>query len=551
MSRLVGSVRASIAAVRTALGNDGIRRLEVVWSVGIAADAALLVVLLVVVYGRDGALAAGVLGAVRMGPAVVSGMLSGTMLERFQGRRLLIVVGLLRAAAAALVAAVIVADGPTPALFVLATVAAMSGALVRPIQLTLMPAIARSPTELVAANMAWGTGEGLGTFAGPLAAGLLIAAGLPAAAALLVAAAFLVTAWVVVGLRFEQAADSIGGASRPGGLRLADGVRTLRRRPVPGWSMLGVFSQVMTRGLMVPLTVVASIELLGMGEPGVGLLNASLGLGGLFGAVLALGAARGDRLIRIQSVALAYWGAPLALIALLPDPVIALGAMVVIGVANAVYDVALFTIFQRGVSNDERAAVFSVFEAVAGLGAVVGSLLAPALLAAFGIRGALAIGGAFLPVVSLVIYGRIGRADRVSTVDDALVGLLRQVDVFSELPLTALERLAAGLQPVRLDAGEVVMRQGDPGDSFVVVAGGEVEIAVDGRTIGHAGPGSGVGEIALVRRSPRTATVTAMTAVDGYSVDCATFLAAIAGPASAAVTERIVAASLARSTASA
>ncbi len=546
MGRLLRSLRTSVEAVRTALGNDGIRRLELVWSVGIAADTALLVILLVVVYGRDGAVAAGVLGAVRMGPAVLAGMLSGALLERFAGRPMLLAVGLVRAAGAALAAVVIATEGPTVLLFGLAALVAIAGAVVRPIQLTLMPAIARSPRELVAANVAWGTGEGLGTFAGPLGAGLLIAAGRPDVGAAAVGAAFLVTAWVVIGLRFEDEHDAIGGAARPGGLRLVEGVRTLRRRSVPGWSMLGVFTQLLTRWLMVPLTVVAAIELLGIGEPGVGMLNAALGLGGLFGAVLAMDAARGDRLVRTQSVALTYWGAPLALIAILPHPAVAVAAMLSIGVANAVYDVVLFTIFQRGVSNNERSAVFSVFEATAGLGAVTGSLLAPALLAAFEIRGALAISGAILPIVSLIIYSRIGRSDRVSTVDEALVGLLRDVEVFSELPLTALERLAAGLRPIQYEPGEILMREGEAGDFFVVVASGEVEIAAAGQVLSRGGPGTGLGEIALVRRSPRTATVTAVDAVAGFCVDCRTFMAAVAGPASAAVTERIVAAHLAR-----
>ena len=83
--------------------------------------------------------------------------------------------------------------------------------------------------------------------------------------------------------------------------------------------------------------------------------------------------------------------------------------MVVTGVANAVFDVALFTIFQRGATNEERAPVFSVFEGVAGLGLVTGSLLAPVLLAAFGAAGALGVTGAILPIVALIIYARIGR----------------------------------------------------------------------------------------------------------------------------------------------
>ena len=69
---------------------------------------------------------------------------------------------------------------------------------------------------------------------------------------------------------------------------------------------------------------------------------------------------------------------------------------------------------------------------------------------------------------------------------------------------------------------------------------------VDGEPIHRLGPGTGVGEIALLRRSPRTATVVAVTDVTGYCIDAATFLAAVAGPAAAAVTERMAQAYLMR-----
>ena len=61
------------------------------------------------------------------------------------------------------------------------------------------------------------------------------------------------------------------------------------------------------------------------------------------------------------------------------------------------------------------------------------------------------------------------------------------------------------------------MRQGDVGDRFVLVESGEIEISVDGRVINRMGPGAGVGEIALLKRRPRTATVIAVTEVHGYA----------------------------------
>jgi MFS family permease len=549
-------VRAALANLRQALANDGIRRLGISWTVGVAADTALVVVTLVTVFNRGGIVAAGLLGALRMIPAVIAGMLAGRMVERFRGDRFLVALGLVRAASAALTALAIATAGRNlddkfitmVALFVFAGVAAAAGAPVRPTQITLMPAIARSPGELVAANTVWSTGEGIGAFGGPFIAGALMAAGLPAAAAAVAAVGFLVTALIAAGLRFEQAGDAAGGSRRVtgGGLRFKDGLRAIRRRPVLAWSMLGTYGQVLTRGLLNALVVVAAIELLGMGQPGLGLLSAALGFGGLAGAILAMSATRSERLVRTEIASLVFWGLPIAVIGVFVKPEVALAAMVVIGVANATYDVALFTIFQRVAGNDERGPVMSVLEGVIGLGAVSGSLLAPALMWAFGTRGALIVAGSILPILAAAIYLRIGHAERITHVNEAIVQLLRKVPAFAELPLTAVERVAAGLVPFAAPAGTALMTQGENGDTFDVIATGDIEVTVDGRPIHRLGPGAGVGEIALLRRSPRTATVTAITDVTGYRVDASTFLAAVAGPAAAAVTERMAQANLMR-----
>src|SRR5262245_11334752 len=312
MSALRRPVQRLLSALREALSNDGIRRMAAYWATGIAADFGLLVILLVVVYLRDGVVAAGVLGAVRMVPAVVSGMLSGALVERFRGDRLLLWLGIIRTIASGLVAVVIATGGPTLFPYILAAVVAAAGAPVRPTQATLMPALARSPGELIAGNMTWATGEGLGAMAGPFIGGLFVAANQPALGAAVAAVGFLATVLVVIGLRFEHARDATGGAgAAAGGIRLLEGLRTLRRRPIVGWSMLGVFTQVTTRALLGPLLVVAAIELLGMGEGGVGLLNAALGLGGLLGAIFAVALTRNDQLIRTTTTALVFWGLPI------------------------------------------------------------------------------------------------------------------------------------------------------------------------------------------------------------------------------------------------
>src|SRR4051812_26252702 len=222
------------------MANPGIRRVELAWMLGIGADAALFVVLLVVAYGRGGVVAAGLLGAFRMAPAIVSGAANGVLLGRWSGRNLLLGVGVVRTALALGVVLAIAGDAPTLVLYALAAAAGTVGAVVRPVQATLMPALARTPEELVAANVAWGTVEGIGSLVGPALAAALIAAGAVAAVAGVAAVGFAATVVVVAGLRFEQASDALAGAGAGRGLRMREGLQIFRRRPVTGWSLIGV-----------------------------------------------------------------------------------------------------------------------------------------------------------------------------------------------------------------------------------------------------------------------------------------------------------------------
>ncbi len=269
----------------------------------------------------------------------------------------------------------------------------------RPIQNALLPALARTPGELVAANVASSTGEGLGTFAGPLIAGVLVAWTGSVVASLLVAAGFAGATAAVTGLRFERDADARGGvgADPSARFRLADASRVLRRYPGAALLMGGFVAQIFVRGLLITLIVVASIELLDMGDTGVGLLNAAIGLGGLVGALGALGLVGVRRLTTVFGIALAGWGLPLMIIGGWPVAALALFALFVTGISNAVLDVSGFTLVQRGVQNEDRVTVFGVLEGGLGAGLLVGSLLAPALIAVFGPRAAFVVAGAILP----------------------------------------------------------------------------------------------------------------------------------------------------------
>lgn len=63
--------------------------------------------------------------------------------------------------------------------------------------------------------------------------------------------------------------------------------------------------------------------------------------------------------------------------------------------------------------------------------------------------------------------------------------------------------------PITLEPGDVLFREGDPGDCMFAVVEGELDVLVGGSVVDHIGPGRIFGEVALVEHSPRTATMSA------------------------------------------
>ena len=92
---------------------------------------------------------------------------------------------------------------------------------------------------------------------------------------------------------------------------------------------------------------------------------------------------------------------------------------------------------------------------------------------------------------------------------DEKLDLLHSIPLFSRLDRHHLERLGMLTEEVDVPAGKVLIRQGDSGDDLMVVVSGQVGVERNGARINQLGPGDFFGEIALIVRGPRTATVTA------------------------------------------
>ena len=520
------------------LHNRDIRSLELAWTLGVAADWALLVVALLVAYDEGGAVLVGLVSLTRMIPATIVNVVVDTSAFP-KPERALIGANLVRAAGAIVVAAASFADA-TLLVFVAVAAASAAGALVRPTVLTLLPAVATSPAELVSANTAGALGESLGTFAGPLVAGLVIAQGGAAPAAAVSGVLCLLAAGVAAAVRVPDA-SRLRDRERRASIPFVAGVRELVARPPAGMVMVSFIAQTAVRGALTTFLAILAIEVLGMGDAGVGVLGAAIGLGGIVGALGALAIGGDRRLAVVFAIALFLWGAPIAVIGFVPVTLVAIVALGVVGVGNALIDVSGLTLLQRGTSNRARSAVFAVLEVVASASVSIGAIVASLLIGSLGIERALVLTGLSLPVVAVLGWPLVRRLDTEGVVPERQASLLRGIPLFAMLPLAALERVATGMREVRFAAGDRLMTQGDEGDTFVVIERGDVEVAMDGRPHHREGPGAGIGEIALLRAIPRTATVTAVDDVDAWSIDCETFLEAVTGhEGSAAAADAVV-----------
>jgi len=208
--------------------------------------------------------------------------------------------------------------------------------------------------------------------------------------------------------------------------------------------------------------------------------------------------------------------------------------LTVIGLGNAVVDIGLFTVMARLTSDDVMARVFGLLESVIALSVGTGAILTPVAIDLLGLRPALVVVGLLGPALVALAWRRLRHLDTSLVGRDREIGQLRAVAMFRPLPLPVVDQLARGLELSSIAGGSTVFSQGDEGDRFYQIVAGSAEVLGDGKPVATLGPGDVFGEIALLRRVPRTATVRARTDLQLQSLTGDHFLTAVTGvPASA------------------
>jgi CRP/FNR family transcriptional regulator, cyclic AMP receptor protein len=104
---------------------------------------------------------------------------------------------------------------------------------------------------------------------------------------------------------------------------------------------------------------------------------------------------------------------------------------------------------------------------------------------------------------------------------------LRAVPLFSGCSTRELASLGRFLKEVQFPAGREIVKQGHAGTGLHVIVEGETRVVVGDRTRRRLGPGAFFGEIALLDRGPRTATVVAETPVRTLTLSSWNFRAAL------------------------
>jgi Cyclic nucleotide-binding domain/Major Facilitator Superfamily len=505
--------------------NRALAAVLVAYGVFSATQNAVWIAMLVYAYDRGGAGTAGAVAVAQLVPAALLAPVAAAMADRrspvgvLVGGYLIQVVGMLAAALA------IGLEAP-PAAYAGAVVASAAVAWTRPAQTPLVPGLVRDAEELTAANALTGWIESASVVASSAATGVLLSVAGPGLVFAVAGLAGLVSVGLAATVRGmgPLAVDEAGGLAGT----LA-GFRVLARESAPRLLVCLLGAQWVVIGALDILFVVLAVEVLGRGQGWVGYLSMAYGVGGVLAGLAGMALVGRRRLSIPILVGVVLIGAALGLSALSTTAAAAVLLLAVVGGGRALFNLATRTLLQRAVPAEMVGRVFGVAEGLAMAGLAVGSALVPLLVAVGGTAAAVLGTAAILPLVALVGGRGLLALDAAAQVPIVEIALLRSLRIFRALPAPALEGLARSLEPVGLAPGDVLIREGEPGDRFYAVADGRLQVTIGGAPVASNVRGDGIGEIALLYGVPRTATVTAASPATVFALAREDFLAAVTG----------------------
>jgi MFS family permease len=530
MEAVVRSRADRLAILGRAFRKRDIRLVEIAFLAFNTAEWGTWIAILVYAFRVGGSVAAGSVAVIQLVPAAIFAPFGSMLPDLYPRQRMIVFCYLAQATAMAATSAALLLGAPVALIYLLAAITATTITLTRPAQGALLPMLAASPEELIAANVSAGTIESVSIFAGPALTGLLLAVLSVGAIFTVMAAIELAGALTVWRLAFRDVQASHRRANAAGMWpSLTRGFEVVMGDSGSRVLMFVMAAESVEQGALDVLLVVLAFSVLHMGGSGAGFLNSSYGAGGVLGAGFSVVLIGRTRLAPFLFIGALAFGLTLAIAGATTTAVVAMLLLALSGAGGALFLVAGRSLLQRIVPTDSMSRAFGALEGIVTAGLAVGAILAPVLIRSFGVRLTLVLVGGLVPVISLFGWRGLTRVDASASVPADALRIVRSLSLFFGLEATVLERLATNLRLVDVAGGGVVFKQGDLGDFFYVIDEGSVRVVVNDATIEELHPGDFFGEIALLRRVPRTATCIAAAGTRLYALDGDQFIEAVTG----------------------
>jgi len=519
-----------------------LRRLQLGFAGFAFAEHASWLAMLVFAFERGGVREAGVVAVVQLGPAIVVTPFAAYAGDRFRPERVLAVGYAMQSVSMLATAAAMWAGRPLLA-YAAGAVAATCITFSRPVMGAILPVVARSPNDLVAANVVTGFTEYVGMFVGPLIAALVLASGSPASVFGVCAGITAASALLSAGLRLRDDGREAGPSIDARGVvaEVFGGLRAMTELATVRMLVVLVALGALTRGVNDVLMVLFADERLDGGGGAAGLLGAALGIGAVIGSFAAAGLIGRSRLLPYLLVSALLAAVPYFGLAGIEVIMPALAMFLLFGAAESLLRVTTSVGVQRSSPDRVLARIFGVSEGLQMAMMALGSLFVAVLVDAAGLNAALAIIGglsAIAMVLASLRFRRLG-GDVPPPPDHIVVRLLAD-PVFEPLGTAAVSRLADRVEMVSGEPGTVVITEGEPGDRYYLILAGTVDVTIRGQLVRTMMSGESFGEIALLRNVPRVATVTCATHVTLLAISRDDFLTTVTGhPRSFATASRI------------
>lgn len=525
------AVSDRFAAVRR-VGHDAVlRRLVLAFSGFSIAEHGTWLAVIVYAFNRGGVRESGLAAVALLLPTFVIAPLAAFAGDRFRPHRALAAGYGVQGLTAVATGVAMLAGAP---LIVYATAAAATAAisLTRPVMGALLPLATASPADLIAANVSLGVIGNLGRFAGPLVAGGIIAIASPAMAFLILGSLLIACAVTVITAPFsaylDEARPRIHG--RGVAVEVLGGITALVRTPSVA-AIVGLVSVgALAVGMFDVLVVVFADQRLGGGGGAAGMLAAAIGFGGLVGSGAALWVIGSGRLIANFLLVGVLLGVPLVALSTLDSTFSALIALTIAGMGVGLLSVVGSLAIQRRAPVRYRGRIFGALEGLETLVLAAGALAASALVDSLGLgEGLVVLGIIVMSVMSIGSLLFLAVAGEVRAPPADIMQRLQADAVLRHLELPALEQLAARVRHMALGGGSAIVTEGNTDDGYFLIVSGTVTVTRHGQHLAELGAGESFGEIAALRGTPRSATVTASSTVDVLVVTRADFIDAVNG----------------------